>query len=491
MQTESIFFVIMACVSAICAEITDRFAIPARLHRSAHGVALRILPVLWAYAVLTALSGSPVIGATLPLMSVLALVIGSNTKYRILGEPLVFSDLVVVRSFIMYPRFYVEAISLPLRCLLLVSAVLIIYLVISFSSPDRTMAAAGLSLALASTAGLLIASSQTRKSTRMSEPALEHDIATYGLFAVLIIYWLRWRQTRDHPAPAPVEETSVGATPHSIVIVQCESFAQLTAQLAYLPGLSLARHRAIAWGNLEVSGFGAYTMRTEFGVLCGIDEEALGLRRYDPFLTAGHVPGHSLPVKLAALYPQSFFLHPHDLRFYDRIKLMPRLGFQHLIGENHFPPAEAGSPYVSDREIGHKILSLVDQASEPTLIYAVTMENHGPWDKGRAGQTDGISAWAHHVRNSDKLLNQLVDGLDRSEQSSLLIFFGDHRPTIPGHIAPGRVRHTPYVALQFPAGGEHCLDIAETPSTRTPAELHQLILNLVSGIEANPGSTVA
>lgn len=64
------------------------------------------------------------------------------------------------------------------------------------------------------------------------------------------------------------------------MIVQCESFTDPVTLFGdpalALPGLE--RARAMAWqsGRLLVSGFGAYTMRTEYGVLFGLPEEQLG-----------------------------------------------------------------------------------------------------------------------------------------------------------------------------------------------------------------------
>jgi hypothetical protein len=109
-----------------------------------------------------------------------------------------------------------------------------------------------------------------------------------------------------------------------------------------LPGLARARADAWQWGNLNVSGFGAYTMRTEYGLIFGRDEEELGFRRYDPFLTATREVAHALPARLAVRGWRSLFLHPHDLRFYNRHRIMPAAGFAEMVGEEHFAPPSAG-----------------------------------------------------------------------------------------------------------------------------------------------------
>src|SRR3546814_10576991 len=85
-------------------------------------------------------------------------------------------------------------------------------------------------------------------------------------------------------------------------MVQCESYAD-PAELfddpaLVLPGLAAARASAWRQGRLLVSGFGAYTMRTEYGLIFGRDEADLGFRRFDPYLTAIGETSHALPIRL-------------------------------------------------------------------------------------------------------------------------------------------------------------------------------------------------
>jgi phosphoglycerol transferase MdoB-like AlkP superfamily enzyme len=152
---------------------------------------------------------------------------------------------------------------------------------------------------------------------------------------------------RGRSGPLPASPRAAPATPPELVVViQCESFADprdlFGARGEALPALEAARTAAFQWGNLEVSGFGAYTMRTEYGVLFGREEEALGFRRYDPFLTALGEASYALPARLPGWHAR--FVHPHDMRFYGRDAIMPAGGFAELVGEEHFTrrgPAKA------------------------------------------------------------------------------------------------------------------------------------------------------
>jgi phosphoglycerol transferase MdoB-like AlkP superfamily enzyme len=322
-------------------------------------------------------------------------------------------------------------------------------------------------------------------------PDAEADVRRHGLLPMLLIYWLRWRDSRDPPPCDGIDVQPLAQAPELVVVVQCESFADPAELFAdprlALPGLAAARNSAVQWGRLEVSGFGAYTMRTEYGVLFGRSEAALGFRRYDPFLTALGETSYALPARLKGAGWRSLFAHPHDLRFYGRDRIMPAGGFAELIGEQRFmPPVAHEGRYVTDAAVAGEIAALAAAATGPTLIYAVTIENHGPWALDASSQDGALShAYLRLVRNSDAMLTTLLDRLAALGRSSLLVFFGDHRPSIPGIVTPGGPRHTPYVMVRLDEAGE----IVPGDNRRvdlTPAGLHHAILGAVLGVGTEP-----
>jgi hypothetical protein len=273
--------------------------------------------------------------------------------------------------------------------------------------------------------------------------------------------------------------------PELLVAIQCESFAdpvELFGDPAFsLPNLASACANAWQYGNLEVSGFGAYTMRTEYAVLFGREEEQLGFRRYDPFLTALSEASYALPMRLGTRW-RSLFLHPHDMRFYGRDRIMPAAGFRELVGEDRFaPPTPGERRYVTDAAMSAQILELARTAPEPSLLYAVTIENHGPWSPdGASAGRDLASSYLHLVRKSDDMLAGLIAGLAALGKPAMLVFFGDHRPSIPGATDPNGPRHTPYVIMRFDSQGRF-LRGENRRVDLTPAGLHHAMLDIVLG----------
>ncbi|GAN97281.1 capsule polysaccharide biosynthesis protein [Komagataeibacter europaeus NBRC 3261] len=434
---------------------------------------LDMLCSLVGYGGWLAVTGSmPVADLMTPVLMIVTTV-ASNIKYKVLGEPLLFSDLVVARSFLQHPKFYLFSIPVAARLGLIVLATAPPILLWIYASSVFLPHLLGGGMLLLGYIALRICPAQSWAP----EPDMVRDLARLGLPGSMIIYWRRWRASPDLPSPTPLRGQ---AAYDRIIIVQCESFADpvtlglpVSIDVPAMPGLTRARLLASHQGPLCVSGFGAYTMRSEYGVLFGQDEEELGFRQYDPFLTARHERAHALPQRLKALGYESTFVHPHDLRFYDRKTLMPAMGFDHVISPGPHTPTD-DMPYFGDIALGEMLGNMTRTTSTPSLIYTVTMENHGPWPTG----SDSYASLRHYLRHlahSDEMLLNLMNELSDQEQRSLLVFFGDHRPSIPGIIMPGTVRDVPYTVVSFPLT-EHT---APAPSiSRTPAQLNALITAL-------------
>jgi phosphoglycerol transferase MdoB-like AlkP superfamily enzyme len=317
-------------------------------------------------------------------------------------------------------------------------------------------------------------------------PDPEADVARLGLVPCLLAQWHIWRASVD-PLPCDAEPIA-GLSGQLVVIVQCESFTdpvELFGDPALaLPGLEHAR--AMAWraGRLMVSGFGAYTMRTEYGVLFGLPEEQLGMRRFDPFLTAQADVSWALANRLDQRDWKTWFIHPHDMRFYGRDRIMPASGFATLVGEESFrPPEPFEGRYVTDAAMTDYILELAQEDARASLVYAVTIENHGPWPAEKDDGTKVIVPYLRLLAHSDAMLSRLMDELPRLGRPVTLCFFGDHRPSIPGASDPGPMRHTPYVLLRFAADGTP-IGQGEQSDELAPAALHRAILEAIQLGEA-------
>lgn len=438
------------------------------------------------FGVFLAVSGTPTLAAILTTALHFVATIASNAKRRVLGEPLVFSDFAVVGAMVTHPQFYFSVLALWQQIAGVIGAVALVGVLAWLFEPSVHVAGIGLSVVAAALALLAISAWAGVYSAIALKPDADADVAAHGLWPTVLIYWMRWRGAkaalkRATPAAPLAQEAPSAQAKDLLIVVQCESFADPADLFAQggveLPHLARAREASVQWGHLEVSGFGAYTMRTEFGVLFGRSDAELGFRLYDPYLTARDEAAPALPQKLAAQGWQSLFVHPHDMRFYSRHQILPKAGFVELIGEDRFAkPNPKQGRYISDAAVAEKLLELAHANTGPTMLYAVTMENHGPWaPHGDASPAAMVANYNRRVDASDAMLGRLMDRLSELDRPATLVFFGDHRPTIPGASDPGGDKHTPYVILQF---GEEAR--AERRDL-TPAQLHEVIVQRTLG----------
>jgi phosphoglycerol transferase MdoB-like AlkP superfamily enzyme len=87
---------------------------------------------------------------------------------------------------------------------------------------------------------------------------------------------------------------------------------------------------------------------------------------------------------------------------------------------------------VSDPAVARYVGELLRKSDEPHFVFAVSMENHGPWRPGRLGEPDADARdlYLQHLRNSDLMIGALLE-LGRSlDRAVVLCFYGDHSPIL-------------------------------------------------------------
>jgi hypothetical protein len=279
------------------------------------------------------------------------------------------------------------------------------------------------------------------------------DAERLGPFAMLLAHTVIARAERARRravlcAPAITRATGEHATP--LILVQCESFfdaRRISPSLPkdLLPGFDACCASAALHGRLEVPGWGANTMRTEFAVLTGIPEAELGYDRFNPYYALARTPIASQVWRLRQAGYRTICLHPFDRRFFRRDLAMPSLGFdaflcRESIGGSRRPP------YYPDPDFARDILRILDAHGPRVFIFAITMANHGPWldtgppfdasvarllDPAAVPQGGALLRYLDGLRRSDEMLQILMAGIEQRRSPSVLGFYGDHLPSLP------------------------------------------------------------
>jgi len=387
-------------------------------------------------------SWRPWLAASSCLLTLAILSVVDRLKRRVIGEPVVFSDLALLAQVPRHPQLYYTLPLTDLRIagpLLLGVAIVVAWYVLEPAAlPSGTsasiLAILGLPAALAALALAGLTPPGQRALRRIfPQPDLARDVARYGLVAAMMGYGLR-RLGEDDALPVPAYGHG-SPDDEVIVVVQLESFLD-PARLGGpdLPAMARIRAQAAQYGRLAVPAHGAYTMRSEHAVLTGLGPESLGFGRYDPYLARKGEEPTSLARLARAAGFETVFVHPFHRDFFDRARVFQRLGFERLVMEEDFSDAPRIGPYIGDVAVADRILTQVakGQGSKTgrTFVFSVTMENHGPWKPGRlTGIDEPLAQYLHHVAHTGQAIERLIDGL--AGRRATLCVFGDHAPSLP------------------------------------------------------------
>ena len=477
------------------------------------------------YLFFLALFARPLVaGALASLVVLLLAVVNAAKRAALRDEPLLFSDVTLIRQVWDFPELYLP--FLPVRPILLVSLILLPILIIlwqqSFVLPGLFQAALLFFFLLIP---LLFCSSSVRVFVRERIAAwlssfqltcTPRDALTYGPFgaALLHVLWhivsrgkeLGIRGPKEKPfAPLAWEKDTLEQmrtctkSPLSlslpdILLIQEESFCDPRVFLpeplrAHSQNLLCEFDTMASEGHLSqlcVHAYGAYTMRTEYEVLTGIEAQYLGTDAFHPYWGCLVSPSWSIAQFLRGLGYRIVCVHPFDRRFFYRDRALPNLGFDEFIALDNFPNPRRFGPYVSDMAVADCVLHLLNERFAPLFCFVITMENHGPWRADRfafdsvslpfehSGLDPEVSRYLLHIQNCNAMLGYLRQKLMIRSTPSVVAVYGDHLPGLPSLIPKERIS-TPCLLWS----SRHTLK-PNFPSAFSPAALGGFLLKLAA-----------
>lgn len=465
---------------AIEALLTPRPVVPWRRPMAAVGVHVGVWTL--AFALELILFRRPYFAVANVLAIELLIVLVSNAKYQALREPFVYPDFEYFLDAVKHPRLYLPFFGagkvlaagggyglalwagLALEDAITVETGLWLATAASDAPEARILESANplngvlshsIIIALAGLAIIKIGVSRLEVSLNATE-----DLERLGLLAACCSYRylekLPIDQIRDGTPFAPNQNSvrmELGSAEQrpDFVVIQSESFFDVRniypcVQKGILKNFDRLRFEGNQYGELEVSAWGANTVRTEFSFLSGMADATLGVHRYNPYRRFAL---RGVPTIASYLQQQGYrtiCVHPHHRSFYRRSVVLPRIGFDEFIGIEAFKMTDREGAYVGDRAVGQKVRELLSVSADcPLYIHVITMENHGPLHLESVSAHDvrevligdmpaaceDLVAYCRHLRNADEMLGALADYLEKRTRPTLLCFLGDHVPIMP------------------------------------------------------------
>ncbi len=256
--------------------------------------------------------------------------------------------------------------------------------------------------------------------------------------------------------------TKSKATPKvraNVIIVMNEAFSDISLDKAFkftpdddpLKNFkAIEKEKNSVSGHMIVPNFGGGTANTEFDVMTGMQTLNLNTVPTSSFRLI-HRNIKSIAGVFGSDSYKKYFMHPGDSWFYNRANVYRFLGVEDQTYIDQFKkPEDLKGSLVSDKAAGQKIISLYEKNSDsgknPVFNYNVTIQNHMPYTsskysglKVKAVPTDKklspqaktlLSNYFEGVRDTDKLLKTLTDYFRERQEPVILVFFGDHKPSL-------------------------------------------------------------
>lgn len=471
-------FAVCLCLTLLTILLMERLVRPRTDKRPLlHRVSLlAVMPPIVFYVSIFMISYRPVFSLIASIIVFAAIVVVNNAKYAALKEPLVFSDFALLRQAIAHPALYVNYIGLGNIIMVVTAAIgaiaaglLFEPTVITRDAPDDFFPTFAylfvvFGMIYAITRGPLRATFAQLLRRFGAKADVREDMDKLSLVVCLILYFFLSNEPDEKPgsgtgeafrrrralarAQRPTVAWGDPASLPNIVVVQSESFFDVRRVHPSIPQDVLTRWDAIAAraayrGRLSVPAWGANTMRTEFAVLSGLPNEALGVHRFNPYLSLGKKPIWTMAHQLRAMGYKTICVHPYASNFFDRDQVFPNLGFDAFLDIRDFDSAETFGPYISDLAVADKILEVLDGHDGPVFVFAITMENHGKWEMDRLSAvapevvqapllgSPELAMYVRHVANADAMAGRLTDALEAHARDGVFCMFGDHVPSLP------------------------------------------------------------
>ena len=414
-------------------------------------VAVMAVLVYWG---LTALLARPVSVFCLSVLGIVLLLAGNALKVKLLGEVLLFSDVFLAGHALRFPRLYFGYVPKWVWAVLAVFVVALAGEVAQESAHEslRVLALVFFGAGVAFTwTGLKFLAGQADAFLSANPPVFraQIDAARFTPFGAALVHLvsflaraetirrrfnLNGRENKCSESTSNAHENEVKAqktdqTLRHFVLIQAESYcpvAELLNRPSTTPTIDALRTQGPG-GKLLLDWRGAYTMRTEFSVITGLETTSLEAYAFDPFQLTRRIPMASLARDFKARGYDTVAWHPNDGRFFDRFAVMPHLGFSRLMDIAAFADLPREGHYVGDKALLQRAAQFLATCTKPTFLFIVTIEAHGPWS-GTAHEQ--LAEYEEHLRHLDEGVDELVKSLSRSHPGSTVALYGDHLPSL-------------------------------------------------------------
>ncbi|OJG27400.1 membrane-oligosaccharide glycerophosphotransferase [Enterococcus caccae] len=234
----------------------------------------------------------------------------------------------------------------------------------------------------------------------------------------------------------------------NIIFVMSESFSNPQ----HLNGVTVNKDPLKAYYDIAKTTYSGRMLSQNYGGgTANIEFEALtsfSMELFNPQLTTPYtmlIPKmKEIPSIVSLLNQQDYrttAIHPYNTSMYKRKDVYQTMGFNQFISEETMKYTQTleNNPYISDESAYKEVLDLLKEEQHPQFVHLVTMQTHMPYsDKYKTsdyssrslGNKKAIDSYMQDVAYSSEALKQFTNALKELKRRTLVVFWGDHLPSI-------------------------------------------------------------
>lgn len=254
--------------------------------------------------------------------------------------------------------------------------------------------------------------------------------------------------TRDIADRSPAAVIPDAQPPENLLVIMNESFSDLQTSFPNLeltadpmPFLHSMKKNTVK-GTMISPVVGGGTANVEFEYLTGdsLNFMPSSTVAYQLYCYDG-MPSMVSQMKSHGYETVSF--HPYLSSGWNRTSVYEWMGFDRQMYQEDVVAPKYIRNYVSDSSDYEQLFRLTAETDGPLFTFNVTMQNHSSYAQGwnnlersveladtSLGSLNEVAQYLSLVRESDKAIQELIEHYQKSDERTMIVFFGDHQPPL-------------------------------------------------------------
>lgn len=217
-------------------------------------------------------------------------------------------------------------------------------------------------------------------------------------------------------------------------------------------------------GYLTMPVVGAGTANAEFEILTGMKLQYFGTGEYPYKTILKETNCESIAADLKAIGYGTHAVHNNGGNFYSRVNAFSMMGFdsftsKELMDITEFTPNEG---WAEDSILASEVMKTLTSTEGPDLTYVITVGQHGVYPEEKVismpfanvygletqEETNQWEYYMHQANKTDQFMRELISYLEKLEEDTIIVFWGDHLPTMgleDSDMVSGNIYKTKYV----------------------------------------------